>query len=126
MHESMKNFQSAGEAAYSAAAERTGCSQPWSEANQEKWEEAAAAAIMFGQQHAAEAQVAFFKTGSCVPYSLDEDGNLFTAQLVSIPSGTIEIKVNGKFIRYIRCADMDSAINEFADIVMAPPGFVIA
>lgn len=126
MHLSKNKFKSAGEAAYAAAAERTGCSQPWPEANQEKWEEAAAAAIMFGRQHAAEAQVAFFKTGACVPYDIDEDGNLFTAQLVAIPSDTIEIRVNSEFIRHIRCADMDSAINEFADIVMAPPGFVIA
>lgn len=121
----VKNFSSAGEAAYAAAAGVTGCDQPWSEANQEKWEEAAAAAIMFGQQHAAEAQVAFFKTGACVPYCLNDEGDLFTAQLAEKP-GAIDICVNGNFVRRLECGDVSGAIREFSGIAKAPPGFIIA
>lgn len=116
-------FKSPGEAAYAQAADHEECSQDWSLANQDMWDDAACGAILYGKQHAAEAQIAYFKKGACVPYYVDDDGKVFTAQINPEESPGITIMVSDKFVRVIRTNSYDDAIIWFTNLVRSPPGW---
>lgn len=119
-------FSSIGEAAYAYADEFDECKPEWSDANQDLWDTAACGAILFAQQHAAEAQIAFFKLGACVPYALsgDDQDQVMSARLVDPTHGGIDISVNGKYLRTIDIYGGDSTVQWFSNLVTSPPGYL--
>ncbi|WAT32259.1 hypothetical protein [Pseudomonas sp. GXZC] len=119
-------YSTAGEAAYAYADEFDECKSEWASANQDLWEYAACGAILFGQQHAADAQIAFFKLGACVPYYIDVDNQdkVMSAQLTDPVNGGITIKVNGEDLRYLETDGLEHSIQWFTNLVTSPPGWL--
>lgn len=119
-------FSSAGEAAYAYADEFEECKAEWASANQDLWEYAACGAILFGQQHAANAQIAFFKLGACVPYYVDVDNHnkVMAAELTDRVNGGITITVDGEYLRHLEIEGLENTIQWFSNLVTSPPGWL--
>ena len=119
-------YQTGGEAAYAYADEFEECKPAWESANQDLWEYAACGAILYGQQRAAEAQIAYFKRGACVPYSLasHDQNQVMTAELADPVHGGITIKVNGVYLREIEVYGLENTIEWFSNLVTSPPGWL--
>lgn len=119
-------YSTAGEAAYAYADEFDECKPEWASANQDLWEYAACGAILFGQQHAANAQIAFFKLGSCVPYYVDVDNQnkVMAAELTDPVNGGITIKVDGECLRHLEIEGLENTIQWFSNLVTSPPGWL--
>lgn len=119
-------YSTAGEAAYAYADEFDECKPEWASANQDLWEYAACGAILFGQQHAANAQIAFFKLGACVPYYVDVDNQnkVMAAELTDPVNGGITIKVDGECLRHLEIEGLENTIQWFSNLVTSPPGWL--
>lgn len=119
-------YSTAGEAAYAYADEFDECKPEWASANQDLWEYAACGAILFGQQHAAHAQIAFFKLGACVPYYVDVDNQnkVMAAELTDPVNGGITIKVDGEYLRHLEIEGLENTIQWFSNLVTSPPGWL--
>lgn len=118
-------FSSAGEAAYAQANKYDECKQAWAEAHQDLWEHAACGAILFGRQHGADAQIAYFKLGARVPYALGGGPNeVMTAELTDSVHGGITLRVNGEYLRDLDVRGLAETIKWFSDLVTSPPGWL--
>lgn len=120
-------FKSPGEAAFAGAKDEDETLGVWADANQGMWELAALEAVLFTNQYKVNEQLEYFKAGTPVPYSIDEEDGIrkvFTARLQDPEYGRIEIAVNGEYVRDISCGGVSADIDWFAQFVTLPPGYV--
>lgn len=119
------DYSSVGEAAYAYANEFEECRPLWEGANQDLWEHAACGAILYGQQHAAEAQIGYFRLGACVPYAIasHDVSQVMTAELKDPVHGGITLKVNGVYLRDLNIHGLEETIRWFSNLVTSPPGW---
>lgn len=125
-HQKASEYNSAGEAAYAYANDYEECKPHWDGANQDLWEHAACGAILYGRQRAADAQIAYFKLGACVPYALasHDPSKVMTAELTDAIDGGLTIKVNGEHLRDLEIWGLEDTIEWFSNLVTSPPGWI--
>lgn len=119
-------FASPGEAAFSGAKEEDESLGAWSGANQDMWEAAALEAVLFNNQFKINQQLEYFKAGTPVPYSIEEEDGVMkvlTARLLDLRHGRIEIAVNGEHVRYISGENLEAELDWFGRLITLPPGY---
>ncbi|WP_153785297.1 hypothetical protein [Pseudomonas sp. EMN2] len=119
-------FSSPGEAAFAGAKEEDGTLGAWSDANQDMWEAAALGAVLFTNQYKINQQLEYFKAGTPVPYSIEEEDGVMkvlTARLLDLKHGRIEIAVNGEYVRNISGENLEAELKWFGRLITLPPGY---